>query len=135
MFEWPTKAMNYEYMANGMTPYIKGVLNDEVEGCCFNWILSNGDRSNQSDKDYPTSKTQIMPEGAHKRIKSVDIIYNNNRCIYGFQFFDKENKFIWQIGTTGSNVETVVLADNEVIIGVVAKLFPGVKSAYSDFQF
>jgi hypothetical protein len=75
----------------------------------------------------------MMPEGGHKRIKSIDIIYSHNRMIYGFQFFDKDNTFIWQIGKTGSNVETVVLSDNEVIVGIVAKLFPGLQSAYTDF--
>jgi len=125
--------MRNEYLAMGTTPFISGVLNDEVEGCCFNWILSNGDQSAQKDPDYPTTKIQMMPEGAHKRIKSVDIIYQNNRCISGFQFFDRDNMFIWQIGAHGSRVDTVVLNENEVIVGVLAKLFPGTLSAYTDF--
>ena len=65
VFEWPTRTMRYEYMAMGTTPFISGVLNDDVEGCCFNWILSNGDQSAQKDPDYPTTKIQMMPEGAH----------------------------------------------------------------------
>ena len=100
-------------------------MTDEIEGFCFNWINSNYDKSEQVDIDYPTTNTQLMPVGAYKRIKSVDIVFNNNRCISGFQFYDKENKFIWMTGTMGSNCQTVVLADHEVIVGIVAKNFPG----------
>ena len=35
----------------------------------------------------------------------------------------------------GDKETRVVLADNEVIVGVAAKLFNNCKSLYSDFQF
>ncbi len=56
--------------------------------------------------------------------------------IRGFSFFDKEGALLWKIGiTTGSadDVVTVLLEENEVIIGVVAKLLFGGQSIYTDF--
>ena len=68
----------------------------------------------------------MMPEGAAKRIKSVDIYYYEYGNIQGFAFFDKEKSLIWNISDTGpyKQVQNVILAEKEVIIGVVAKLLP-----------
>ncbi len=62
----------------------------------------------------------MMPERA--RIKTVDIYYGDG--VRGFRFFDRYFRLIFEIGYIESwlNVKTVVLADNEVIIGVAAKL-------------
>jgi hypothetical protein len=42
-----------------------------------------------------------------------------------------------KVGMIGAwdKIKTVVLADTDVIVGVVAKLFPGRQSLYTDFQF
>ena len=79
-----------------------------------------------------------MPEGAHLNIRSVHIYYRDGNWIGGFKFYNKHNSLLWEIGfTTGSSlkVETVELEDNEVIIGVKAKLTPGWQSLYTDLQF
>ena len=77
-----------------------------------------------------------MPEGASKKINSVDIYYyTTNQRIRGFEFFDKKQKLIMKIGSIAGSKSTVVLAENEVIIGVIAKLVPGNQSLYSNFQF
>jgi hypothetical protein len=75
----------------------------------------------------------MMAEDA--RVKSVFIYYDY--WISGFQFFDKDDRLIFKIGwiTPGDKETRVVLADNEVIVGVIAKLFNNCKSLYSDFQF
>ncbi len=106
----------------GMTPYLTGFECNSVDGrgVKFNFILSNGDRSYQRDKGEKYS-THLMPEGAYKRIKSVQIYYMC--CMAGFKFFDRDDKPIWQIGRitwSSLKVETVMLEDNEVIVGVVA---------------
>jgi hypothetical protein len=80
----------------------------------------------------------MMPTNAHLRIKTVLIFYVNSLFVCGFQFFDNQNKIIWEIGYTNQFLDakkTVILEDNEVIIGVVAKLVFGLQSAYTDFQF
>ena len=79
----------------------------------------------------------MMPEGAHLNIRSVHIIYYTGSNIGGFKFYNKHNSLLWQIGYTPSHlkVETVELEDNEVIIGVKAKLCEGYQSFYSDLQF
>ena len=77
----------------------------------------------------------MMAEGVPKRIKSVEIYHSG--YILGFQFFDKDHTLIWKIGGTNPahEVSTVVLAENEVLVGVAAKLFPGGNSIYTNFQF
>ena len=74
-----------------------------------------------------------MPKDA--RIRSVTL-YHDAR-IRGFDFFDKDKACIWSIGNTDEafDVTTLVLEDNEVIIGVVAKLYGKWHSQYTDFQF
>ncbi len=69
------------------------------------------------------------------RIRLVNIYYS--RYIHGFSFLDKDGALLWEIGHTASNYkyETVLLEENERIIGVVAKLWGGWQTAYSDFQF
>ena len=79
----------------------------------------------------------MMPMGALLNIRSVHI-YHNGYGVYGFKFFNKHNSLLWEIGfTTDSSLkaENVYLEDNEVIIGVKAKLLPTCQSLYSDFQF
>ena len=77
-----------------------------------------------------------MPEGAHKIIRKVNIHYYNDNHIYGFQFFDKDGLTIYQIGDTRAwNVETVLIAEDEVIVGVACKLHTDSQSLYTDFQF
>ncbi len=78
----------------------------------------------------------MLPEGSHKMIRSVRIYYFN--YIMGFRFFDKEGALILKIGITDSWLykKKVLIAENEVIVGVVAKLHPlCIQFAYTDFQF
>ena len=104
----------------------------------FNFILSNGTRSTQRDEKYPTKYTQMIPAGALNRIRSANI-HHYNHHIQGFSFFDKDGALLWEIGEIYSGWstenETVLLAENEVIVGVAAKLCPGYQSLYTDFQF
>ena len=74
-----------------------------------------------------------MPKDEHKKIRSVEINYNDS--ILGFSFFDKDNSLLWKIGYThpSINVKRVTLEENEIIIGVVAKL-DGIHN-YTDLQF
>ncbi len=117
-----------------MVNFLTGFENDKADGTGtnFNFILSNGDRSKQIDDNYSTKYTHMMPEQT-KIIRSVNIY--SNAYIIGFSFFDKDHSLIWKIGVSGSwcSVTTVVLAEDEVIIGVVARLFTSCQSCYTDF--
>ena len=97
--------------------------------------MSNGTRSTQRDRKYPTNHTHTIPEVAIKKIGRVNINYWPNNCILGFSFFDKDGALLWEIGWNSPmyDMETVVLEKNEVIVAVVAKLLPGYQSAYTDF--
>ena len=80
----------------------------------------------------------MIPTDALKKIRSVTIHYKKYDYIAGFSFFDKDWALLWKIGDTTSSwlrAEIVVLAEDEIIIGVVAKLIPYAQSMYSDFQF
>ncbi len=100
----------------------------------FNFILSNGTRSTQRDGDLKYYD-HMIPDNAINKIRSVTIYHNV--CIGGFCFFDKDGALLWKIGDTHTDYykETVLLEKNEVIVGVVAKLYIRYQSAYSDFQF
>ncbi len=78
----------------------------------------------------------MMREGSHNTIRTVNI-HHKTEPITGFQFLDKERALFWQIKWIESwmKIETVLLAENELIVGVVAKLLSGCQSIYTDFQF
>ncbi len=74
----------------------------------------------------------MIPNEALNKIRSVTIYYYN--CIFGFSFFDKDGEELLKIGcTTYGKKETVVLEENEVIVGVAAKLYDDWLSEYTDF--
>ncbi len=66
----------------------------------------------------------MIPADALEKTRLVNIYFN--WCIRGFFFFDKDGVLLWKIGliTASWSKETVVLAENEVIVGVVANLNP-----------
>ena len=124
MFMFPNSNMISWMNKNGVMYFLTGFENDQPDGrgLYFNFVFSNGERSSLKDKNL-NFFTHMMPKG--KRIKSVDF-YNQYGYITGFQFYDEEGKFFWHIGKTcsWSNLEksTIMLADNELIVGVSAKL-------------
>jgi hypothetical protein len=139
VFEYPSKAIRDKYNATG-TPFLSGFENYLEDGThiSMNFILSNGDRSKQRDRQWPTKYTHMMPADARNKIRSVNIHYNHYYChILGFEFFDKDGALLWEIGWTDADhdVETVEIAENERIIGVKAKLHPDWQTAYTDWQF
>ena len=101
-----------------MVYFLGGFENNN--GNFFNFILSNGSRSTQ--RDDANYYTHMIPEDALKMIRSVTIHYNAS-FVTGFFFFDKNGLYLWSIGYTLRSNETVMLAENEVIVGVVAKLW------------
>ncbi len=127
-----------EWFKTGAISQLVGFQNNLKDGTggYFNFILSNGTRSTQKDDGY-TYYDHIIPADALNKIRSVTIYYYEYRnCIAGFSFFDKDGALLWEIGWTTHlelKKETVLLEENEVIVGVVAKLLPGWLSAYTDF--
>ncbi len=75
----------------------------------------------------------MIQKDALNKIRSVTIHYDG--YIKGFSFFDKDGAILYKIGYTHSEVnqETELLEENEVIVGVVAKLYPGDQSCYTNF--
>ncbi len=109
---------------HGVLPYLTGLANLGLYDIKhWDFILSNGCRFQQKQAGV-TWHDKMMPEGAYKKIRSVRI-YDNDISIIGFCFFDKDGKQIWMIGDNyqGYDVRTVLIKDNEVIVGVKAKVF------------
>ncbi len=137
-FEFPTSVMINRMLASGFLHTLVGFENSEEDGsgCSFNFILSNGARSEQRDENAQTNHTHMIPVSALHKIRRVTIHYLN--CISGFSFFDKDGAWIWEVGCIEywGGMETVELAENEVIAGVKAKLHPDYpQSVYTDFSF
>ena len=74
----------------------------------------------------------MMPSS--KKVKTVEIFYCTD-CVDGFRFFDKDHSLIFEIGWISPwfTIKTVVIGENEAIIGVVAKLYPDRQSVFTDF--
>ncbi len=77
----------------------------------------------------------MIPADALNMIREVTIYYLG--CIGGFEFFDNDGALLWKIGDTDPDdeveTETVLLEENEVIVGVVAKLYSRWQTSYTDF--
>jgi hypothetical protein len=88
-----------------------------------------------SKRKNPTIFTHMVPKESYNRIRSINIHYYHGGHISGFSFFDKDGSLLWNIGRTDGwyKVETVRIAENEVIVGVVAKLCKGWQTMYTDF--
>ncbi len=97
---------------------------EDGKGSHFNFVLSNGTRSTQRDMHEPTKYTFMIPADAINKIRSVKI-YHNKCYIWGFEFFDKYGALLRKIGSINQDIcyETVELTENEVLVGVVAKLY------------
>jgi hypothetical protein len=101
VFEFPNQAFVYDNLSNGVLHSLTGLQTNVSNGAHFNFIVSNGDRSKQRDKDFPTNSTNMIPEGA--KIRSVDIYYYEGSLSYitGFEFFDGERRSIFKVGMIG----------------------------------
>ena len=88
-------------LASGDFNFLAGFENDrDGTGIYFNFIMSNGCRSSQSDRAWHwPHHDYMMPKDAEKMIGSVKIYYHHQgNFIVGFSFFDKHQSLIWQIG-------------------------------------
>ncbi len=96
--------------------------------------MSNGTRSTQRDEGI-TYYDHMLPAEALNKIRSVTV-HSTYGHIRGFSFFDKDGALLWWIGDTIECFEeTVEIAENEFIVGVVTKMLTINKSIYTDFQF
>ncbi len=79
----------------------------------------------------------MIPVDAIKKIRRFDIHYDDHHgYITGFSFFDKDGALLWKIGYTiysWLKKETIKIAENEVIVGVVGKHSWKERSLYTDF--
>ena len=62
------------------------------------------------------------------------VIYSSN-LVFGFKFYAKTNSVLCEVGCFTGNQTEVILEDNEVIMGFVAKELSNHSPYYIDFQF
>ena len=112
--------------------YLAGFENNGGKSCRFNFIANNGQRTEQKS-DYPMQDF-MMPETC-KQTRKVEVYCN---CIHlcGFKFFDINNTLLFEVGLTAGTMTPVLIAADEQIIGVKAKVYhPNQQAIYTDFQF
>ncbi len=110
--------------------YLAGVENSGGNGCRYNFIASNGKRTEQ--KSDQAMKDFMMPETI-KQTRKVEVYCN--ACLQGFKFFDEKDNLLFGVGDFGNTMTSSLIAADEQIIGVKAKLYSTYQAVYTDFQF
>ena len=83
--------------------------------------------------DWPMK--EFMMGKKSEEIRKVEIFYWDNHCLHGFKFYGASNNLILSIGRVDLTKKTILIAADERIVGVKARLFGGWQAVYSDFQF
>jgi len=97
-FVFPPKDMREECMEKGL--YLAGFESAQKHGenNCFNFVLSNGSRSNYF-KNESMKFTHLIPKDLINKIRAVTL-HHYHDSIYGFSFSDKDGEVIWKHGWT-----------------------------------
>jgi hypothetical protein len=74
----------------------------------------------------------MMPETC-KQTRKVEVYCYFTHCLWGFKFFDINNTELFEVGDTSGTMTPVLIAADEQIIGVKAKLYDKYQAVYSDF--
>jgi hypothetical protein len=68
---------------------------------------------------------EFMMGKKSEQIRKVDIFYWDPHCLHGFKFYDGSNNLILSIGRVDNTKTTLMIAADERIVGVKARLFGG----------
>jgi hypothetical protein len=107
----------------------------------FNYILSNGEVSNIPYVDYEQDETEEVriPEGAVIRKVIMYTSEEDNTCLWGVQFFDKDNKMLLEAGCTEDekvkHSREFTLEEDERIVGVKSQVDKGYEPEQLDIVF
>ncbi len=74
----------------------------------------------------------MMPETC-KQTRKVEVYCYGTSYLEGFKFFDINNTLLFEVGITDGTMTPVLIAADEQIIGVRAKLYLNYQAVYSDF--
>ncbi len=66
-------------------------------------------------------KDFMMPETC-KQTRKVEVYCNGTSYVWGFKFFDINNTLLFEVGNTNNTMTPVLIAADEQIIGVKAKV-------------
>ncbi len=74
-----------------------------------------------------------MPETC-KQTRKVLVCCNGTNNLEGFKFFDINNTLLFEVGDTSGTKMSVLIAADEQIIGVKAKVYSAnLQAVYTDF--
>ncbi len=99
-------------------------------GCRYNFIASDGQRTEQKS-DQPMQDF-MMPETC-KQTRKVEVYCDGTYLVCGFKFFDINNTLLFEVGYTDCTMTPVLIAADEQIIGVKAKLYDTYQAIFTDF--
>ena len=89
--EFPTKAKREEYINNGLQDLRLAGFDNNGGGCCFNFILSNGQTSKTVEDTEMQSR--MLPQEKFHLVK----VFSGDK-VFGFQFFDSNLQLRFEIG-------------------------------------
>ncbi len=110
-----------------------GIQQTDASYGMFNIILKDGTSSNNAMTLNGRVKQRYdyrLPQ--NNRITAVTIYYGN--LIIGFRFHLSDGSN-WDIGYVGGYMQTVDIAENEVIVGFKSKSHPDCPAIYTEIQF
>ncbi len=111
--------------------FLAGFSNDDGgEGLRFNFIANDGQRTEQKS-DCPMQDF-MMPETC-KQTRKVEVYCYGTNYLEGFKFFDINNTLFFEVGDTSGTKMSVLIAADEQIIGVKAKLYDTYQAIFTDF--
>ncbi len=112
--------------------FLAGFSNDGGKGVRYNFISSDGQRTEQKS-DQPMQDF-MMPETC-KQTRKVEVYCYGTTHLSGFKFFDINNTLLFEVGYTDASrtMTPVLIAADEQIIGVKAKLYTTYQALYTDF--
>ena len=113
-----------------------GFENTVENGCGtqFNFIMSDGKRTRQKSGTLPDwPMKEFMMGKKSEQIRKVEFFSWDPHCLHGLKFYDGSNNLILSIGRVDHNKKTLMIASDERIVGVKARLFGNWQAVYTDF--
>ena len=111
---------------------LSAIMQERTNKYCMNFNLKNGLKTDQKYPNYTFDLEAKIGEG----VKKVVIYHGGSNHIYGFRFYDKSNTLLCEAGGDFTNNPTeIVLEDDEVIMGFIAREYAASSAAlYTDLQ-
>ncbi len=99
----------------------------------FNFLFKDGKTSDAPMSGQATEVVNINPPDSV--VRRVNVFYELNYYVYGFQLFDAENTCILQIGRLSGDTLQILIEAEDRIVGMRSKLFDAKKALHTNLKF